>query len=89
VAEAGCCRFKQWDGQANCCATANKTLAFPQFDSPPAFQYPTQAIDLILYFKIFELARDLNGALQPAATDARWLSSEMDFRSNEAGRTAP
>jgi hypothetical protein len=87
--KAGCCRFKQWDGQANCCATANKTLAFLGLESATAFQYSIQDIDLIIYFKISELARDLNGAPQPVATGARWLLSKMDFRSNEAGRTAP
>ena len=35
------------------------------------------------------MAHNLNVAVQPAAMDARWLSSKMDFRSNEAGRTAP
>jgi hypothetical protein len=34
------------------------------------------------------MACNLNIALQPAVEDARWRSSEMDFRSNEAGRTA-
>ena len=34
------------------------------------------------------MARNLYVAVQPAVEDVRWLSSEMDFRSNEAGRTA-
>jgi hypothetical protein len=34
------------------------------------------------------VARNLYVAVQPAVEDVRWLSSEMDFRSNEAGRTA-
>jgi hypothetical protein len=35
------------------------------------------------------MARNLNVAVRPAVADARWPSSKMDFRSNEAGRTAP
>jgi hypothetical protein len=27
--------------------------------------------------------------VQPAVADARWPTSKMDFRSNEAGRTVP
>jgi hypothetical protein len=34
------------------------------------------------------MARKLNVAVQPAVADARWLMSKMDFRSNEADRTA-
>jgi len=34
------------------------------------------------------MARNLNVAVQPAVADARWHRSRMDFRSNEAGRTA-
>src|SRR6195256_3326515 len=35
------------------------------------------------------MARNLNVAMRPAVADARWPTSLMDFRSNEAGRTAP
>ena len=35
-----------------------------------------------------DLARNLYGAVQPAVADACWPTSKMDFRSNEAGRTA-
>jgi hypothetical protein len=35
------------------------------------------------------MAHNLNVAVRPAAMDARWSSPKMDFRSNEAGRTAP
>jgi hypothetical protein len=35
------------------------------------------------------MARNLNAAVQPAVADARWLTPKMDFRSNEAGRSAP
>ena len=34
------------------------------------------------------MARNLNVAVQLAAVDVRRLMSKMDFRSNEAGRTA-
>jgi hypothetical protein len=34
------------------------------------------------------MARNLYVAVQPAVMDVRWLWSKMDFRSNEAGRTA-
>ena len=33
------------------------------------------------------MARNLNVAVQPAVAEARWFTSKMDFRSNEAGRT--
>jgi hypothetical protein len=36
----------------------------------------------------FQLARNLYVALRPAAADAAGRKSPMDFRSNEAGRTA-
>jgi hypothetical protein len=32
------------------------------------------------------VARNLNVAVQPVVADARWPTSKMDFRSNEAGR---
>jgi hypothetical protein len=48
-----------------------------------------QAFDFRSFYQNRALAHNLNVALQPAAMDARWLSSKMDFRSNEAGRTAP
>ena len=35
------------------------------------------------------MARNLNVAVQPAAADACWPTSKMDFRSNEAGWSAP
>jgi hypothetical protein len=34
------------------------------------------------------VARNLYVAVQPAVADVSWLISRMDFRSNEAGRTA-
>jgi hypothetical protein len=37
---------------------------------------------------IARVARNLNVAVQPAVADVRWPPSKMDFRSNEAGRTA-
>jgi hypothetical protein len=40
-------------------------------------------------FFVSRVARNLNAALRPAAIEGRWLSSKMEFRSNEAGRTAP
>jgi hypothetical protein len=43
---------------------------------------------LILHKFILQtgMAHNLNVAVQPAAADARWPTSRMDFRSNEAGR---
>jgi hypothetical protein len=35
------------------------------------------------------MARNLYVAVQPTVADAGWLTSRMDFRSNEAGRTVP
>jgi len=35
------------------------------------------------------MARNLYVAVQPAVAEARWPTSRMDFRSNEAGRTVP
>ena len=46
-----------------------------------------QAIEEVQYFIGIRMARKLNVAVQPAVADARWPTSKMDFRSNEAGRT--
>ena len=43
---------------------------------------------IIYIFLGRRVARNLYVAVQPAVADARWLTSKMDFRSNEAGRTA-
>jgi hypothetical protein len=48
-----------------------------------------QAIDFQQISKKCRLAHNLNVAVQPAAGDAVLATSKMDFRSNEAGRTAP
>jgi hypothetical protein len=47
-----------------------------------------QHIELKRYFISGAVARNLNVAVQLAAVDVRRLMSKMDFRSNEAGRTA-
>jgi hypothetical protein len=47
-----------------------------------------QTIESKRYFVEVELAHNLNVAVQPAAGDAALASSKMDFRSNEAVRTA-
>jgi hypothetical protein len=47
-----------------------------------------QHIELHMYSIGALVARNLNVAVQPAVADIRWLPSKMDFRSNEAGRTA-
>jgi hypothetical protein len=58
------------------------------WSEPQASRSILQAIESKRHFKKTELAHNLNVAVQPAAGDAALASSKMDFRSNEAVRTA-
>jgi hypothetical protein len=47
----------------------------------------TQAFEIYYFYQNYRLAHNLNVAVQPAAMDTAGFV-KMDFRSNEAGRTA-
>src|SRR6185312_16072653 len=48
----------------------------------------SEPFEIKQYFMAPGVARNLYVAVRPVVVDACWPTSKMDFRSNEAGRTA-